>query len=109
MGKTFENFTDWDNCTATYRKFVSRDGVGKVTYASDVSLSCYIFGKTTLIRVEGAHEVISTQQLIIDGANVNVAGMTVDDAFVTDRQRNVLSLQPYYDEEGTLDFMVVFL
>jgi hypothetical protein len=111
MGKTFEHFTDWTNCSVTYKKFVSRDGVGKVTYASDnVILPCYIEGKTMLVKVDNAKEIISTERLYIDGKNSNVAGITENDLFIVNgRNRPILSLQPFYDEDGSLDFLVVML
>ena len=110
MGKTMEYFTDWLNCTVTYCKFKSRDGAGKVTYEPGVSLSCYIEGKSTLLKVNNINEVISTERIYLDGENSYVPNITEKDKFIlNDRDREILSLQPFYDEDGTLDFLVVFL
>ena len=110
MGNTMQYFTEWLNCSVTYKEFASRDGVGKITYASDVELPCYIEGKTTRVTNENAQEVISTEILYLDGENTNVPGITTKDLFVVNgRNRPVLALQSYYDEDGNFDYLVVYL
>ncbi|MHA1302892.1 MAG: hypothetical protein ACTSPI_04210 [Candidatus Heimdallarchaeaceae archaeon] len=110
MGQTMQYFTDWLNVNVTYYKFRSSDGAGKVTYEDGVTLSCYIEGKRTLVKVDNVNEVISTERLYLDGENSYVPNITTKDKFVVNgRNRPVLSIQSYYDEEGNLDYMVVFL
>ena len=110
MGKTMQHFSDWLNNTVIYEKFLARDGAGEETYEASSNLSCYIEGRTALVIGPKGEEIISTERLIIDGADDKASGITEDDRFtVRGRARPVQSIARYYDEAGTLDYLVVYL
>jgi len=103
-------FTDWLQNTVIYEKFLSRGGAGEETYEASSNISCYIEGRTTLAISPKGEEVISTEKMYIDGADSKASGITEDDRFTVDsRKRPVKSIARYYDEEGTLDYLVVYL
>ena len=105
-----QHFSDWLNNVVIYEKYLSRDGVGQETYEASSNLSCYIEGRTTLVIGPRGEEVISTERLIIDGADTKASGITENDRFtVRNRARTVQSIARYYDEAGTLDYLVVYL
>lgn len=110
MGETMKHITGWLQYTAVYYKWVSRDGVGKDTYETPSDVLCYKAGNTELVRNVNNEEVVSMEQLYIDGDHDVAAGITEDDMFhVNDRDRPVRALGPFYDETGALDYLVVYL
>ena len=110
MGNTMKYFTDWLQNTVIYEKFLLRDGAGEETYEASSNISCYIEGRTTLTIGLKGEEVISTERLYINGADSKASGITEDDRFtIASRERPVKSIAKYYDEEGTLDYLVVYL
>ena len=110
MGKTMKHFLDWLNVTVVYEKFLARDGAGEETYEASSNLSCYLEGRTALVISPSGEEVTSTERLYIDGADTKASGITEDDRFtVRGKARPVQSIARYYDETGTLDYLVVYL
>lgn len=110
MGKTMQYFLGWLNNTVIYEKFLIRDGAGEETYEASSNLSCYLEGRTTLVIGPSGEEVISTEKIYIDGADTKASGITEDDRFtVRSKVRPVQSIARYYDETGTLDYLVVYL
>jgi len=105
-----KHFTGWLQCTAIYEKFLIRDGAGEESYGASSSFPCYIEGKTSIVRSAAGEEVVSTERLYIDGEETIAAGITEDDRFtVGGRARPVQFIAKYYDETGTLDYLVVYL
>jgi len=109
MGNTMPYFTEWLT-TINYGKALSMDGVGKVTYASDVELDCYTHGTVVTVTNDKGEEVISNQQIYLDGSNETVAAIDFGDRFYLDgRYRKVKSIDKFYDEDSDLDLVVVYL
>jgi len=51
MGKTITYFKEWFTDTVNYGKKLSMDGVGQITYASDVELDCATHGTILMVRI----------------------------------------------------------
>ncbi len=110
MGKTMKHFTGWLQLDVDYYKWLSRDGVSQDAYGASSSVNCYIVGSTQIVRNARQEEITSLQQLYIDGEDSIAAGITEDDKFyVSGKDRPVQALGPFYDESGTLDYLVVYL
>lgn len=103
-------FSDWLQCTVIYEKFLIRDGAGEESYEASSNLSCYIEGRTTIVRNKKGEEVVSDERLYIDGEEKVASGITEDDRFtLRGRERPVQSIARLNDETGTLDYLVVYL
>jgi len=110
MGKTIDYFTDWLTQTVNYGKQLSMDGVGQITYASDVELDCYTHGTVVEVTNDKGEKVLSNQQIYLDGINATVAAIDFGDRFKIDsRYRPIKSISKYYDEDGVMDLVVVYL
>jgi hypothetical protein len=113
MGKTLPYFEEWmAEQTVNYKAKVSMNGVGQITYASDpTELDCYIHGTRTRVVNDKNEEVISNQQIYLDGSDSTVASIDFGDVFSigSDRYRQILSIDKFYDEDGDLDLVVVYL
>ena len=115
MGKTIDYFTDWLTQTVNYGKQLSMDGVGQITYASDVELDCYTHGTVVEVVNDKGEKVLSNQQIYLNGENAVEAAIDFGDRFKIDpdnedsRYRPVKSIDKFYDEDGVLDLVVVYL
>ena len=110
MGKTIQYFTEWLTNTVNYGKKLSMDAYGQVTFASDVELDCYIHGTVVEVTNDKGEEVISNQQIYFNGENATVAAMNFGDRFkIADTYRPMKSIDKFYDEEATMDLVVVYL
>lgn len=107
-------FETWLNNTVIYKKWISQDGAGDIVYASDgVSLSCYITGTNTIITNDKGEEIVSSQQIYLDGSNSTVAEIALADfkgiISLSSRNRPIQSIEKFYDETGLLDLVVLYL
>lgn len=114
MGKTIGYFREWLTKPIPYKKKLSMDGVGKITYASEVNLDCYVHGMLTKVVNDKAEEVVSTEQIYLDGENETVQDIDFGDVFdrgtiVKSKWRPVKSIDRFYDEDGILDLVVIYL
>ena len=112
MGKTLAYFREWLTKSVIYEQKLSMNGVGQITYASDpeVTLDCYIHGTIQEVTNDKGEEVISNQQLYLDGADSTVSTIDFGDRFKIDgRYRKILSIDKFYDEDGDLDLVVIYL
>jgi hypothetical protein len=112
MGKTLPYFEEWLTQTVNYKAKVSMDGTGQVTYASDpTELDCYIHGTRTRVVNDKGEEVVSNQQIYLDGSNDTEASVDFGDVFSinSDRYRQILAIDKFYDEDGDLDLVVIYL
>lgn len=114
MGATMPNFTSWLNNTIIYKKWKSQDGAGDIVYASDgVTLSCYISGNHTLVVNDKGEEIVSAQQIYLDGSNTTVAEIALVDfkgiVEISSRNRPIKTIEKFYDEDGLLDLVVLYL
>lgn len=110
MGKTVDYFKPWMNNSITYKEKLSDDGMS-VTYASEGELlACYIVGQTLLITNDKGKEVTSMEQIYLDGEDPIVAGITHEGIMVKGgRNRPVQKIEPFYDEDGNTDLVVIYL
>jgi len=114
VGNTGIYFEDWMAKTVPYGKKLSRDGVGKVTYASDVNLDCYALGMLIKVVNDKGEEIISQEQLYFVDIDDTVEGIDFEDRFnmgtvATPRYRPIKSIEKFFDEDGDLDLLVVYL
>jgi len=110
MGKTIKYFTDWLINTVNYGKKLSMDGYGQITYDDDVELDCYIHGTVIEVTNDKGEKVLSNQQIYFNGENTTVAAMDFGDRFkISDTYRPMKSIDKFYDEEATMDLVVVYL
>ena len=113
MGKTIAYFKEW-MASISYGKKLSMDGVGKITYASDIDLDCYIQGTLTKVVNDKGEEVVSTEQIYLDGENATVIAIDFGDRFNTGtiikpKYRPIKSIGKFYDEDGVMDLVVIYL
>jgi len=112
MGKTMDYFSDWLDLTVNYKKQLSMDGFGQVTFDDAEALDCYIHGTVVEVVNDKNENVVSQQQLYFNGGNATEAAIDFGDVFSTetpDRYRPVKSIGKFYDEDGELDLVVVYL
>jgi len=110
MGKTFDYFSDWATQKVNYGKKLSMDGVGQETFDDDVELDCYTHGTVIEVTNDRGERVLSNQQIYLDGENTTVAGIDFGDRFkIVDRYRPIKSIDKFYDEDGVMDLVVVYL
>ena len=114
MGKTTDYFKDWMNKTVYYKKKLSMDGFGQVTFDTAETLDCYIHGTVTEVVNDKNEDVLSNQQIYLDGENATEAAIDFGDVFkvgseVDDPYLPVKSIDKFYDEDGDLDLVVIFL
>ena len=111
MGNTMKHFSDWTNNTVVYKEFISQSGAGDIVYVSDgVTLSCYISGETVMTTNDKGDQIVSNQQLYFDGSVTGVS--TIDFTGIMEvagRKRPIKSIDPFYDEDGNMDLVVVYL
>ncbi len=110
MSKTIQYFTDWLINTVNYKKKLSMDGYGQITYDDAVALDCYIHGTVIEVTNDKNEKVVSNQQIYFNGENVTVAAIDFGDVFeIDDTYRPLKSLDKFYDEDAALDLVVVYL
>lgn len=110
MGKTVDYFKPWMNNSITYKEKLSDDGMS-VTYASEGELlDCYIVGRTLLITNNKGKEVVSNQQIYLDGEDVIVQAINHKGIIeIASVKRIIQQIEPFYDEDGNMDLVVVYL
>jgi len=109
MGKTVPHLKDWFNCSVVYKEMVSRDGPD-IIYASDgEDIDCYISGLTKIVINEKGEEIVSNQQIYLDGDDITIADQYSGIFEIDSRNRPIKMLQPFYDEDGDIDLLVVYL
>ena len=110
MGKTGSYFTDWLTQSVNYKKKLSTDGFGQVTFDDAEALDCYTLGILTEVVNDKNETVLYNQQIYLDGANDTEAAIDFGDMFaIDDRYRPVKSIDKFYDEDADLDWVVVYL
>ena len=110
MGKTIDYFSDWLDQTVNYKKKLSMDGYGQVTFDDAEALDCYIHGTVTEVVNDKNENVLSNRQIYLDGGNAIEAAVDFGDVFEVDSvYRPIKSISKFYDEDGSLDLVVVFL
>lgn len=111
MGNTMKHFSDWTNNTVTYKAKISQSGAGDIVYASDgIILPCYISGETVMAVNDKGEQIVSNQQIYLDGSVTGVS--TIDFTGIIEvagRKRPIKSIDPFYDEDGNMDLVVVYL
>ena len=114
MGNTMKHFSDWTNNTVVYKEKISQSGAGDIVYASEgTTLHCYISGETVMTVNDKGDQIVSNQQIYLDGAVTGVS--TIDFAELTgifvvaSRKRPIKAIDPFYDEDGNMDLVVVYL
>lgn len=96
------------NIPINIKTWVSTDGAGDKTYDEDIiEADCYIEGKIAVIRNKEGEEVISNQQLYIDGT------ILVDEkdlvVLESGKEYNIEAISAFYDEKGNKDLLVIYL
>jgi len=110
MGKTIDYFIDWLTQTVNYKKQLSMDGFGQDTFDDAEELACYIHGTVVEVVNDKNENVLSNQQIYLDGENATEAAIDFGDVFEVDsRYRPIQSINKFYDEDGDLDLVVVYL
>jgi hypothetical protein len=110
MGKTVVYFKPWMNNSITYKEKLSDDGMS-IIYASDgIELDCYIVGQTILITNNKGKEVVSNEQVYLDGEDTNVQAINHEGIIeIKSKKRIIQKIEPFYDEDGNMDLVVVYL
>lgn len=110
MGRFIDEFNDWLNQSIVHKPYVSRNITDEKTYGASSNIECYIEGgQRQIINFEN-NEVISTERLYFDGSDSTVSSITIDDFISLDsRERPIQRITKYYNENGDLDFLVVYL
>lgn len=111
MTTTISYFREWlEKQSILYGKKISVDGVGKTTYEDDVELDCYIHGNLTKVINDKGEEVVSSEQIYLDGEDAVVAVINFGDRFkIGENYRPIKSIAKFYNEEGVLDLVVIYL
>lgn len=110
MGKTTDYFKDWMSNSVNYKKKLSMDGFGQVTFDNAEALDCYVHGTVTEVVNDKNENVLSNQQIYLNGENATEAAIDFGDVFKVDSKYiPVKSIDKFYDEDGDLDLVVVFL
>jgi len=111
MGKTAEYFDDWlESNNVSYYKWLSRAVNGEDTFDASANLSCYKYEVIRQIVNFRNEEVVSDTQLFVNGDNALASGISSNDKFVIDsRNRFPQMISKYYDEEGTMDYILIYL
>lgn len=110
MGKTVPYIKEWMNESIPYGKFASMDGVGKITYEDEVNLDCYVHGMLTKVVNDKGEEIVSMEQVYLDGSDDTAAAVDFGDRFkLHGRYKQVKSIDRFYDEDGDLDLVVIYL
>jgi len=110
MGKTTDYFKPWMNNSITYKEKLLDDGMS-ITYASEGEiLDCYIVGQTLLITNNKGLEVTSSQQVYLDGEDTIVQSINHEGIIEIDSVKRILQkIEPFYDEDGNMDLVVIYL
>ena len=110
MGNTGQYFEDWMTRSIPYGKKLSVSGVGQITYASDINLDCYTHGMLTKVTNDKGEEVVSTEQIYFVDISATVLAIDFGDRFkLHGKYRPVKSIDKFYDEDGVLDLVVIYL
>ena len=111
MGNTMKHFSDWTNNTVVYKEKISQSGAGDIVYASDgVTLPCYISGETVMTVNDKGEQIVSNQQIYLDGSVTGVSTIAFTGIMeVASRKRPIKAIDPFYDEDGNMDLVVVYL
>jgi len=111
MGKTAEYFDDWlQSNDIPYSKWVSRNVAGEDTFDASSNLSCYKYEVIRQIINFRNEEVVSDTQLFVNGDNSLASGISSNDKFViNDKNRFPQMISKYYDEDGIMDYLIVYL
>lgn len=111
MGKTAEYFSDWlESNSVPYYKWASHGVGGDDTFDASSNLLCYRYDVIRQIMNFQNEEIISDTQLFIDGDNEFASGITNKDKFIVDdKSRFPQMINKYYDEDGVMDYILIYL
>jgi len=111
MGKTSEFFSDWlESNNVSYYKWLSRAVNGEDTFDASANLPCYKYEVIRQVINFRNEEVVSDTQLFVDGDNAFASGISSNDKFVlNDRARFPQMISKYYDENGVMDYLLIYL
>jgi len=110
MGNTMKYFTPWLNKSIIYKAKLSQSGTGIVYASEGTTFPCYISGEIIKTVNDKGEEIISTQQIYLNGETSGVSAIDFTGIVVIDsRNRPIKSINKFYDEDGDLDLMVLLL
>jgi hypothetical protein len=97
----------WMNQLVQVSPYLSQDGAGDPTLGALIDLYCYSYGGgSRLVRNKSGEEVVCTRILGMDGsALVHLK----DFVYLDGRRFPIMSIVPYYDDVGSIDFVEVLL
>lgn len=99
------------NLSIGWEQFLNQNGAGEKVYNTAVTLKCYKKGGHRVIRNVAGEEVLSREVLYLDGTAQYTAQITTADRItnVAGLVYQVLDVQPYYDGQGNLDLVEVYI
>jgi hypothetical protein len=95
----------WLNVSASYRPFISYDGVGNKSYGDVTSFLCYPEGSVEIVKDAVGNEVMSKLKLYVKGTNVINEN---DEVTFNSEVYEVKAVAPYY-RDGVADIKVVYI
>ena len=93
------------NLPAQIKPFVKRLGTGTKQYGEPVDIKCYAAGESQVVTDDTGTEVVSNQQLYVDGS---VAISLLDSIVFEDTDKSIKSIRTFY-RNGKADIKVVYL
>lgn len=104
-----KQFISWLNQEILYEKFLSRSVKNEKMYNTAIPLKTYVAGKTTLVRNSRGEEVLAKSVFYLDGASAP-SDLSVNDRFTYEGvELPVMLISKYYDENGNLDVVEVYV
>lgn len=96
--------------TASWKSYLSLDGKGDKTYAAASDISCYQVGKRKMLINTLGQQVYSNVHLFVD----EIIGPTLKEGDLVKPVNSavyfpILFVEPFYKENGILDYVIVYL
>lgn len=101
----YRSLKAWANLPLQIKPFVKRNGTGSKIYGDTINTVCYAEGGAKVITDNTGSEVVSTQQLYVDG---NISISELDSVIFEGSEKSIKSIGTFY-RNGKADIKVVYL
>lgn len=106
----YKSLLSWLNNDISYKKFLSRNGAGEITYAKPIAVKCYIVYEVKAIKNTFGDDIISTVTVYFDGSDSTFSGLTENDAYeLNGKMYTTKALSKFYDQKGSVSVLEVAL
>lgn len=101
----YDSLKQWINVPVTVRPFKGRTGTGSKVFGDTYEILCYPKGEVNIVRNWQGVEIISHNQLYIDGSiKIN----NLDNLLFENEEKPVQAISTFY-REGVPDMKVVYI